>query len=69
MDKIYRIKDNMYKELAKKLYNSDALDKENYEDILGTSNTNNSKDYHIIEKDDFDQCLMLEIILFFIKWS
>ena len=54
MDKIFRIKDNKYKEFAKELYNHSALDKANYEDIMEISKTNNSKEYHTIEKDDYD---------------
>ena len=55
MDKIFRVKDNKYKEFARELYKHGALDTKNYEDIMGISKTNNSKDYHVIEKDDFER--------------
>ncbi len=55
MDKIFRIKDNKYKEFAKELYNHGALDNENYEDIMGTSKSNNSKENEAIEKEDFER--------------
>lgn len=54
MDKIFRVKDNKYKLLAKELYKNGALDNKSFEDIMGISHTNNSKDYHAIEKDDFE---------------
>ncbi len=43
MDKIFRVKDNRYKKFAQELYNSDALDKENYEATIGKSKSNYSK--------------------------
>lgn len=43
MDKIFRIKDNKYKEFAKELYEHGALDEENYGDVIGISKVNNSK--------------------------
>ena len=55
MDKIFRVKDNKYKEFARELYKHGALDTKNYEDIMGISKTNNSKDYLAIEKDDFER--------------
>ena len=55
MDKIFRVKDNKYKEFARELYKHGALDNKNYEDIMGISKTNNSKDYLAIEKDDFER--------------
>lgn len=54
MDKVFRIKDNKYKEFAKELYDYGALDKENYEDIIGISKTINVKENNTIEKDDFE---------------
>ena len=42
IDKIFRIKDNKYKEFVKELYNHGALDNKNYEDIMGISKSNNS---------------------------
>lgn len=55
MDKIFRIKDNKYKEFTKELYEHGALDKEHYEDIIGISKPDNSKGIYIIEKDDFER--------------
>lgn len=55
MDKIFRINDNKYKDFAKELYEHGALDEENYRDVIGTSKSNNSKDYPSIEKDDFER--------------
>lgn len=55
IDKIFRINDNKYKEFVKELYEHSALDKENYEDIIGTSKSNNSKEIETIEKDDFER--------------
>lgn len=56
MDKIFRIIDNKYKEFAKELYEHGALDNKNYDDIIGISKPNNSKDIYTIEndKDDFE---------------
>lgn len=53
MDKIFRIKNNKYKEFAKELYEHGALDNKNYEDIIGMSN--NSKEIETIEKDDIER--------------
>ena len=55
MDKIFRIKDNKYKEIAKELYEHGALDNKNYEDIIDTSKTNNLKENKAIEKEDFER--------------
>lgn len=55
MDKIFRIKDNKYKEFATELYNHGALDKENYEDVIGISKSNTSKELESIEKEDFER--------------
>lgn len=55
IDKIFRIKDNKYKEFAKELYSHGALDEENYEDIIGISKSNNSRENETIEKDDFER--------------
>ena len=55
MDKIFRVKDSKYKEFVEELYKHGALDNKNYEDIMGISKTNNSKDYLAIEKDDFER--------------
>ena len=55
MDKIFRVKDSKYKEFVEELYKHGALDNKNYEDIIVISKTNNSKDYHAIEKDDFER--------------
>ena len=52
IDKIFRIKDNKYKEFAKELYEHGALDDKNYKDIIGISKSN-SKENKVIEKDDF----------------
>ncbi len=54
MDKIFRIKDNKYKEFAKELYDCGALDDKNYEDIIGISKTTNIKENDTIEKDRDD---------------
>ena len=54
MDKIFRVKDSKYKEFVEELYKHGALDNKNYEDIMGISKTNNSKDYLAIEKDDVE---------------
>ena len=54
IDKIFRIKDNKYKEFAKELYNHGALDNKNYEDIMGISKSNNSRENEVIEKEDFE---------------
>ena len=55
MDKIFRIKDSKYKEFAKELYNHNALDEKNYEDIIGISKSNNSKEIDTKEKEDFER--------------
>ena len=55
MDKIFRIKGNKYKEFAKELYNHGALDKENYEDIMGIPKSNYSKESETLEKEDFER--------------
>lgn len=55
MDKIFRIKDTKYKEFAKELYNHGALDRENYEDIIGITKSNNPKEIETIEKEDFER--------------
>ena len=55
MDKIFRIKDNKYKEFTKELYEHGALDNKNYEDIMGISKINNSKEIDTKEKDDFER--------------
>lgn len=55
MDKIFRIKDNKYKEFAKELYEHRALDEEHYEYIIGISKPDNSKEIYTIEKDDFER--------------
>lgn len=54
MDKIFRVNDNKYKEFAKELYNNGALDNKNYEDIMGISKSNNSKENVAIEKEDIE---------------
>lgn len=53
IDKIFRIKNNKYKEIAKELYNHGALDNKNYEDIMGISKSNNSRENEVIKKEDF----------------
>lgn len=55
MDKIFRIKDNKYKEFAKELYEHGALGKENYEDIMGIPKANYSKEIETLEKEDFER--------------
>ena len=55
MDRIFRIKDNKYKEFANELYEHGALDKENYEDIIDIPNPTNSKENKAIEKDDIER--------------
>ncbi len=55
IDKIFRIKDNKYKEFAKELYEHGTLDNKNYEDIIGISKSNNFKEFVSKEKDDFER--------------
>ena len=55
IDKILRIKDNKYREFAKELYNHGALDNKNYEDIMGISRSNNSRENEVIQKEDFER--------------
>ena len=45
------------KEFSKELYERGAFDNKNYEDIMGISKSNNSKDNHLIQKEtgDYDK--------------
>lgn len=54
MDKVFRIKDNKYKDFAKELYNHGALDKENYEGIMVMPKANYSKEIETLKKEDFE---------------
>jgi len=56
MDRIYRNKDKeKYMEFAKELYEHGALDKEDFELIANPNKSNNSRDYHTIEKDEYEK--------------
>lgn len=65
MDKIFRIKDNKYKEFTKELYEHGALDDKNYEDIIGMSKSANIKENDTIEKDDFEHNAFYHLLHFF----
>ncbi len=53
INKLFRIKDNKYKEFAKELYEHEALDNRNYKNIIELSKSNNLKAIEAIEKEDF----------------